>query len=60
MDLHLTKQVNTRFPTRVAAALNEAAARELMSPGAFVRRLVIRELRVDMDPRQSGQRQNAA
>ena len=60
MDLHLTRQVNTRFPTRVASALNEAAARQLMSPGAFVRRLVIRELRIDMDARQSGQRQNAA
>ncbi len=60
MNLHLTKQVNTRFPTGVATALNEAAARELMSPGAFVRRLVIRELRIDMEPRRSEQRQNAA
>lgn len=49
----LTEQFNLRLSPDVAASIDAAAARECLTPSAFVRRIVMRELRMSMPPRRS-------
>ncbi|MDR6955982.1 uncharacterized protein (DUF1778 family) [Ancylobacter sp. 3268] len=55
----LTEQFNLRLSPDVAASIDAAAARECLTPSAFVRRIVMRELRLSMKPRRPDT-QNAA
>lgn len=58
MHQPLSEQLNVRLAPSAACAIHEAAARECMSPSALVRRIVMRELRISMEPRRKAQ--NAA
>lgn len=44
----LTEQVNVRMPANSTALIKQAAAREYISPGAYIRRIVMRELESEL------------
>jgi hypothetical protein len=55
----LTEHFAFRVPPRVVAALTDAAAAEHMSASAFARRILMRELRIEM-PRRARAELSAA
>ncbi|GAB4063946.1 hypothetical protein KHC28_14270 [Ancylobacter sonchi] len=59
MSQALTEQMNIRLSPEVASSIDAAAARECLTPSAFVRQIVMRELRMSMRPRRP-ETQNAA
>lgn len=44
----LTEQVNVRMPQNATDIIKQAAAREYISPGAYIRRIIMRELEPEL------------
>jgi hypothetical protein len=49
----LAEQINVRMPPTAAAVIKEAADREYISPGAFIRRIIMRELEPELSQRRN-------
>jgi hypothetical protein len=49
----LAEQINVRMPPSAAAVIKEAADREYISPGAYIRRILMRELGPELNKLRS-------
>lgn len=50
----LEDQINVRMPPSAAAVIKAAADREYISPGAYIRRIIMREIEPELRQRRNG------